>query len=65
MLAQVSPSAERLWLGDDDEDLKQLLSDLEEVHLPDDPHKAWDRLKILHRVKNCLSAIELDHIKVL
>ncbi len=62
---EVSPSAERLWLGADDEDLKRLLSALEEVGLPEDPNKAWARIQILHRIKNCVSAIELDHIKVL
>ncbi len=65
MLVEVSPNAERLWLGADDEDLKRLLSALEEVGLPEDPHKAWGRIQILHRIKNCVSALELDHIKVL
>jgi hypothetical protein len=65
MLAEVPASTERVWLGSDDDDLSQLLADLQWVRLPDTPRKAWSRLQLLHRIKNCISAIELDHIKVL
>ncbi len=65
MLAEVSASAEKVWLGSDDEDLRQLLRDLQQVHLPDHPRQAWARLQILNHIKNCINAIELDHIKVL
>ncbi len=65
MLAKVPESTEKVWLGSDDEDLKRLLRDLQQVDLPDQPLKAWGRLQLLHRIKNCISAIELDHIKVL
>jgi hypothetical protein len=65
MLEEVSASAEKVWLGSDDEDLRQLLRDLQQVHLPDHPRQAWARLQILNHIKNCINAIELDHIKVL
>jgi hypothetical protein len=65
MLAEVSASAEKVWLGSDDEDLQQLLRDLQQLHLPDHPRQAWARLQILNHIKNCINAIELDHIKVL
>ncbi len=65
MLAEVSPSAEKVWLGSDDEDLQKLLRDLQQVHLPDHPRQAWARLQILNHIKYCINAIELDHIKVL
>lgn len=65
MLAEVSASAEKVWLGSDDEDLQKLLRDLQQVRLPDHPRQAWARLQILNHIKNCINAIELDHIKVL
>ncbi len=65
MLAEVPESTEKVWLGSDDEDLKRLLRDLQQVDLPEQPLKAWGRLQLLHRIKNCINAIELDHIKVL
>jgi hypothetical protein len=65
MLAGVSQGAEKFWLGPDDDDLDRLLADLQWVRLPDGPRKAWSRLQLLHRIMNCISAIELDHIKVL
>ena len=65
MLAEASPSAEKVWLGSDDEDLQKLLRDLQQVRLPDHPRQAWARLQILNHIKNCINAIELDHIKVL
>ncbi|MBO0701904.1 MAG: hypothetical protein J2P38_03160, partial [Candidatus Dormibacteraeota bacterium] len=65
MLVEVPPSSEKRWLGDGDEDLKQLLGDLQQVHLPENPGEAWTRLQILERIKNCVNALELDHIKVL
>ena len=60
MLAEVPAHVEKAWLGDDDEDLKQLLEDLRWVRLPDDPRRAWARLQILEQVKNCVNALELD-----
>ncbi len=65
MLAEVPESTEKVWLGPDDDDLTGLLRDLQQVRLPDHPLRAWGRLQILHRIKNCINAIELDHIKVL
>ena len=65
MLAEVPERVEKVWSTDEDGDLRQLLRDLEQLHLPDRPLRAWGRLNLLHHIKNRLNAIELDHIRIL